>query len=213
MKWTPVCVLAAMMAALAAPTASAQQLLANPGFEDPITSDGAPFVGFWEGFSGGAGATSANDATMPRTGAQHLNLSITNTDNTFAGVFQDVPGLSAGQPFVFSGWHKRTTTPLDLDAEVRIEWRNSGSDAEISRTPNFLPVLTTDYAPFALNANVPAGADTARVVYAIQTFTGGPTNNGQVFLDDMLAAIVPEPASALMAGFGVMGWLGLARRR
>ncbi len=213
MKWTRIYVCAAALAAWAAPTASAQQLLANPGFEDPITSDGAPFVGFWEGFSGGAGATAENSSTMPRTGALHLSLSIVNTNDTFAGVFQDVPGLSAGQPLQFSGWHKTTTTPLDLDAEVRIEWRNSGTDTEVSRTPNFLPVITTDYAPFELTANVPAGADTARLVYAIQTFTGGPTNNGTVFLDDMRAAIVPEPASALIAGCGLLGLLGLARRR
>ena len=43
--------------AIFADQGSAQNLLVNPGFEDPITSDGPPFVGFWEAFNGGGGAS------------------------------------------------------------------------------------------------------------------------------------------------------------
>jgi hypothetical protein len=200
----------AMIALALAPVANAQ--LANPGFESPITADGPPFVGFWEGFSGAATATAATSTVMPRTGAQHLALSIVNTNDTFTGVFQDVPGLTPGNAFSFSGWHKRTTTPLDLDAEIRIEWRNSVTDMEVGRTPNTVPVIGTDYAQFTVSAPVPAGANTARVVYAIQTFSGGPTNNGTVFLDDM-SVVIPEPGSALLAVCSLIGLAGAARRR
>jgi hypothetical protein len=88
--------------ALVPSNASAQNLLANPGFEDPITTDGPPFVGSWEGFNGGPGSSAANSGLMARTGAMHLELSISNTDNTFAGVFQDVEGLTPGQPVTFT---------------------------------------------------------------------------------------------------------------
>lgn len=194
--------------ALAAIPISAQ--LSNPGFEEPLTSDGPPFVGFWEAFNGGAGSEAINGTTNPRSGTQHLALSITNTDNTFAGVFQDVPNLTPGSAAVFSGWNTTTTTPLGLAPEVRIEWRNSTTNQEISRTPNLVPTLTGQYTPFTLSAVVPAGADTARVVYAIQSFGPEPTNNGVVFVDDV--SFVPEPATALLA---VLGGLGLActRRR
>jgi hypothetical protein len=197
---------AIVLAALAAP-ALAQ--VANGGFEQPVTTDGAPFVGFWEAFNGGVGATSDNASTNPRSGAQHLALSITNSENNFAGVFQDVPGLAAGQSVTFAGYHLTTSNPLDVGTEFRIEWRNSGTNAEVGRTPNSTTVPPLNqYAPFSLTATVPAGADTARVVYAIQSFGPGPTNTGTVFVDDV--TVVPEP-SALLA-LPVMA-LTLMRRR
>jgi len=75
-------------------------LLTNPGFEDPITFDGAPFVGFWEGFSAGGVSSSANGSTTPLSGAQHLELTIAGGANLFAGAFQEVDPKSrtAGRP-------------------------------------------------------------------------------------------------------------------
>jgi hypothetical protein len=205
--------LAGLMATWLALSASqaAANLFANPGFEDPVTSDGAPFVGSWEAFNGGAGSSSANSAVMPRSGAQHLDLSIMNTNNTFAGAFQDVPGLLPGQTGIFTGWHKTTTDPLDVGVEIRVEWRNSIANNEVGRTPNFTPVPTSDYTPFSFSAIVPAGADTARVVYAIQTFGPQPTNNGTVFVDDV-SFVIPEPSTLMLLGMMVMG-LVVARRR
>jgi hypothetical protein len=196
-----------------APKLAAQNLLANPGFEDPLTSDGAPFVGFWEAFNGGAGASATNSSVMPRNGVMHADLSIVNTNNTFAGIFQDVPTLSPGQNVVFSVWHKRTNS-LELDAEVRIEWRNSVSNTEISRTPNSVPTasITTDYTQFSLPSVVPAGVDTARVVYAIQTFSGGAGDTGTIYLDDAAFRIVPEPSSMALVGLSGLGW-AMRRRR
>src|SRR5580765_144641 len=96
------CVLVALiMLVISASRASAVNLLANPGFESPVTADGPPFVGSWEAFNGGAGSSSNNSTTTPRTGAQDLLLNIVNTDNTFAGAFQDVPGLTPGTPVAF----------------------------------------------------------------------------------------------------------------
>jgi hypothetical protein len=185
-----------LLAAVAAPRALGQ--IANGGFESPVTTDGPPFVGFWEAFNGGAGTQSANSNNMPRSGAAHLILGINNTDNTFAGVFQDVPGLTPGASVTFGGYHLTTSNPLDVGIEYRIEWRNSGTDTEVSRTANSttpLPPLN-QYAPFSLTATVPAGADTARVVYAVQSFGPGATNSGTVFVDDV--SFVPEPAAAML---------------
>jgi hypothetical protein len=196
------------LAALIASTALAQ--VANPGFESPIAADGPPFVGSWESFSGGAGATSATSTLMPRTGAQHLDMTISATDNTFAGVFQDIPGMLPGTPVTYSLWHKRVGV-LDLDAEVRIEWRNSVSNTEISRT-QLVPTaaITTDYTLFALPDVVPAGVDTARIVYALQTFSGGAANTGTVYVDDV--TFIPEPASAALVGLGCAMLVGMRRR-
>jgi len=205
-------VTALVFLSLAASSAAAD-LVVNGGFEDPVTSDGPPFVGFWEAFNGGAGSSAANSAVMPRTGLQSLGLSIANTDNTFAGAFQDITGLSSGVDYIFSGWHATPSSPLDLTTEVRIEWRNSGSNTEISRTPNLNPIPTALYSTFDLTATVPVGADTARLVYAIQTFTGGAGNNGTVYVDDVSFAVVPEPSSLILLGAGGLALVAMRRLR
>jgi hypothetical protein len=201
------------VAALATAQASAN-LLANSSFEQPITMDGAPFVGLWEGFSGGAGASSANGTAMPRTGLQELDLGIDGVDNSFAGAFQDVPNLIPGSPVIYSGYHKKGTDPADVGIEIRIEWRNSISNMEISRTPNLTTAPGNDYGLFSLPSVVPAGADTARVVYAIQTFGGepGPTNTGLVYVDDV-SFVVPEPATAMLLGMIGLGLACTYRKR
>jgi hypothetical protein len=198
---------ALIVVALSAPYATAQNLLANPGFEDPVTADGPPFVGSWEAFQGG-GPLSQNSTTMPRSGAQHLELFINNQANNFAGAFQDVPNLVPGQSATFSGWHKLVSGGAG-GTEIRIEWRNSVSNTEVSRTPNLVPPITSDYTQFSLVAVVPAGADLARPVYAIQSFGGPPTQ--QVFVDDASFTVIPEPTSLAMCLVGLV--LHVRRRR
>jgi hypothetical protein len=193
----------------------AANLFVNSGFEDPITSDGPPFVGSWEGFNGGAGSSSVNSVLLPRTGLQSLELSIINVNNTFAGAFQDVPVLVAGTEYNFSGWHATSSNPLDVGVDFRIEWRNIGSNTEISRTPNstspFGPIGT--YAPFSMTAAVPVGADLARVVYAIHSFGPEPSNTGTVYVDDVSFAVVPEPSTMALLSLGGLTLVALRRQR
>ena len=73
--------------------------------------------------------------------------------------------------------------------------------------------MTSDYTEFSLTAPVPAGADTARVVYAIQTFGGGPTNNGTIFLDDASLTVIPEPSTLALLALGGCGFFALKRSR
>lgn len=210
MRFQHVRLFAALVVALAVAPAFAQSL-SNPSFEDPITFDGPPFVGSWEGFNAGPGSFAANNDIMPRTGGLHLLLAIDNVENSFAGVFQDVPGLVAGSLGTFSGWHKAGSSPLDLGIEARIEWRNSVTNSEVGRTPNMTIAPTGDYTLFQVAGIVPGGADTARVVYAVQTFGPEPTNTGRVYVDDV-AFVVPEPTCVSLLGIACCG-LAFIRRR
>lgn len=195
-----------------AASAGAANLIVNSGFEDPVTYDGPPFIGFWEAFSGGPGSSSFNSTTFPRTGLQSLELSIVNTSNTFAGVFQDVTVIS-GLEYTLSGWHASPATPLGPITEFRIEWRDSVNDIEVARTPNESPELNSLYSLFELTAEVPAGADTARLVYAIQTFSVASGNNGTVYVDDISFALVPETSSLILLGAGGLALVSIRRRR
>lgn len=190
---------AAGLAVLFGGDALAANLFGNPSFEDPITYDGPPFLGSWEGFSGSSNASAVNDTANPLSGAQHATVSILGDDNSFAGLFQDAAGYSEGQEVTFSGYHALGGA-ADVGVEFRIEWRDSVSDTEISRTPNSTTApLSADYELFSITATVPAGADTGRFVYAIQTFGGepGPSNTGTIYLDDF--HVTPEPSAALLA--------------
>ena len=192
--------------------ASAANLFVDPSLESPITFDGPPFVGTWEGFNGG-GATAANSTLSARTGTQSLRLAITNTDNTFSGAFQDVAGLTAGTPATVSGWLTAPSTPFDVGIEIRVEWRNSVTGMEISRTPNLTPTPTSTYVAFTQSSIVPAGADSARVVFAIQSFGPEPTNSGVAYFDDLSFEAVPEPTASLLTGAAALGLLARRRRQ
>lgn len=184
-------------------------LLTNAGFETaPMVDDGSG-VGKWAPF-GGAGiglpTLSEIQSLDPRSGNNHLTLQLDNIPNSFAGVFQDVGGLSAGESVTWSGWTKDNGQDQG-GAEIRIEWRDSVGNTEISRTGNLVPTLTPGvYTQWSLTDVVPVGADTARVVYAIQSFGAGP--NQLHYVDD--TSVIPEPASLALLG---LGGLAMLRRR
>lgn len=182
-------------------------LLTDPSFEGALTFDGPPFVGSWEGFNGGAGSSASNGTTNPLSGLQTLELAITATANTFAGAFQDVAGLTPGDNVEWSGWTFETVGSISGGSEIRIEFRDSVNNVEITRTPNLAPTFTQgQYEFWSVPAVVPAGADTARLVYAIQSFGGA--DNQLVYVDDV--SFTPEPASLALLG---LGGLALLRRR
>ena len=58
---------------------------------------------------------------------------------------------------------------------------------------------------------VPVGADTARMVFVLQSFTG-PAGLNVAFLDDTSFSVVPLPG-ALILMLGALGSLSLFRKR
>lgn len=202
--------LAVAFPALALTPASAFTL-ANPGFESgPLVDDGSG-VGKWLPFNNGGTNMTLLSTANPRSGQQSLRLEL-GSPNGFAGVFQDVPVLAGGE-VIFAGWNS-LASGVTGGSEVRIEFLDSVANAEVSVTSNLIPSFSSaTYEEFSLSATVPAGADTARLVYAIQSFGAGVPQ--VVDVDDITvsgSAVIPEPSASMMALLGLLG-VALRRRR
>jgi hypothetical protein len=179
----------------------AQNQLANPGFESPLTVPSTS-VGDWFPFGSGAGGAATQVGTMPRSGQMHMDLTTIGSAQ-FAGVYQDLPA-TPGQTVVFKGWHKAVGDDLATH-EIKIEW--PGSPNGQNRIDVFN--ITSDYTQFTHSAVVPAGSATARVTYAISSFGMGQ-GDATTYIDDFEAWVTPEPTSAGLLGLGL---LALVRRR
>ena len=208
--------LALVGSAASATTMLGENLLGNPGFEFDIVYE-PPFDDNWLGFSGpgepGVDTGVFNSINNPRTGDLSLELGIYDFSGTFAGAFQEVTGLSPGLPTMFSGWIAGLTEggSVEPGLEIRIEWIDSASGQEIGRTDDLTPTLTDTYEMFSLPGIVPAGADTARLVFVIQSVLG-PANLNVAFLDDASFTVVPVPA-ALILMLSALAPLSLFRKR
>ncbi len=203
------CIKFASIAVAVASCAASAGVLGNASFEEDIFGDFPPASGSWVSFSADGdqfmgGDVAFSSAAMARTGARSMELGIT-VANSFAGAFQDVGGLSAGDAWTFGGWHK--SLGVAGGTEIRIEWRDSVNDVEISRTPNLAPTVGSDWEEFMLTDFVPVGADSARIVYAIQSFGAGIDQS--VFVDDVY--FVPAPGALALLGLG--GLTATRRRR
>lgn len=200
------CYLAAALVAvsLAASSATAQNLLANPSFEDPTVSMGSA-LGAWFRFGSGGQGISNESTAEPRSGARHISLETLGA-NQFAGVFQTLTTpLSPGQIVTFSGYHKSLGN--DVTSEIKIEWAGA---------PQYrVDVLSVGdaYEPFSISQAAPAGVTGATITYAISSFGAGQDQPAEYYVDDFTVTVVPEPATAGMLGLGLVALARLRRRK
>jgi hypothetical protein len=189
--------------AMATSNAAAQNALSNPGFEDPTVDMGSA-EGNWFRFASATGASTESTA-MPRSGSRHIDLSIVGA-NQFAGVYQLLPNVGAGQTVTFTGWHKSVENPFNATIELKLEWQGNPQ--------NRVDLLTlgSDYEQFTHTGVAPAGTTGLTVTYAISSFGAGQ-GDATVYIDDFSATIIPEPAAFGMLGAAALGLVALRRRR
>jgi hypothetical protein len=193
-----------------ASTASAN-LLKNPGFEDPTIDTGSA-LGKWFRFGSGAAGFANQNGTMPRSGAQAVELT-TVAAQQFAGVFQTLespttPGtplaISPGQTVVFTGWNKAVGDFFGT-RELKIEW----TGAPTNRVDSL--VMGSAYEQFSHSAVAPPGTTGATITYAISTF-GPNQGDANVFIDDFSVTVIPEPATVGLAGLALVGLVRMRRK-
>jgi hypothetical protein len=204
-----ICFVVAFVMALSSTQALAQNLLNNPGFEDPTVDQGSALDN-WFRFGSGPNGTSVESTVSPRSGARHLALT-TLSANQFAGAFQLLgEPIAPGDIVSFTGFHKAVGL-LDATIEIKLEWQGSPNPPQ-----NRLDVLVlgTTYEQFTHTGTAPAGTTGLVITYAISSFGVGqgdtPTT---VHIDDFAATIVPEPAMFGTLAFGMLGLSRVRRRR
>ena len=211
-------VLAACLAvATLLPTAQANELIGNGGFEsDLLPNDSVPTFGNFTLFLGGVDpANQGLDMTDPVSGTNALTLSISGEDNAFVG-FQQLVSVTAGEEYTYSLDLRQVGGVFDIQqAEYRFEWQDSMGMPIFNTDNGDLSGLSQTYQNFSRTEIAPAGAAQANIVFALASFNAGGTNTGTVYIDNVsvTSTKIPEPASASLMALAMGAFVARRRRR
>jgi hypothetical protein len=213
---------AGITAALALANSAQANLLFDPGFEaaptqpNPILLPGGANGGWAATFNG-----AFYSAAAAETGLQGLgDTQGPGVAWNFAGTYQVVGGVSAGQKYLFS---MDIMSPTGFSstygpAFLQLTYFNAaGTDLGTVETggsgANAIHVLpTANWANYSVSATAPAGAVYV-APYAAFMDNGSQTTTETVYFDNGNLTLVPEPASVALLGMGLSLPLYLIRRR
>ena len=199
---------------LMASTASAVNLLANPGFENPSTSPGVEYFGApgWTDFGGTT--FTINNAVVgpagPHGGTQALKVF------AFGGVFQQF-AASAGQQWDAGVWALNDTADLMANSQlaaINIEWIDAGNNSiGVAFGPTITALTPSNvWQNLTVSGVAVAGTAFARIVLITGDFAGPNGFGGAPRFDDASFSVVPVPAAVWLFG-SALGLLGVARRK
>jgi hypothetical protein len=135
-------------------------------------------------------------------------------------IHQDNPA-TPGNVYVMSGWAGAEANFLGV-AQFDLQFLNGanavigGSTLNLNTAGLFVPNgQPFNYKPYSLTATAPAGSVNVRVMASLLNGLSNPAGGGQAYVVDdfSLDTFVPEPASASLCMFGLLGLFGLIRRR
>ena len=118
---------------------------------------------------------------------------------------QNVSGISEGLAYDFTAWSK-TEDGFIGDVYLKTEFMNV--DDTVLRTDVALGTVSTTYSQLQLiTGTAPTGTTQANFLM----YAEGSLNSA--IFDDANADVVPEPASLMLLGSGLLGLFGISRRK
>jgi hypothetical protein len=255
MRKTLSLIAACTVLALSTSQVQAQNLLINPGLDDPPIHEGATATGWTlETFKTNSGPSdTANfptfaDRVAPEgRGLWYRAFLGTPADPAQANLTQTVPGI-AGAKYVMTGWaHFEAFYPGGLDninagtgppdptndgpasptdTVFALEFLGAANNVLSSVTQELRAGGQTndpdtspagggrDWLQHMLMGTAPVGTVSVRVRSSmVDGITNPGVNPQSAFVDDFSLTIIPEPASLMLGLIGIVGLLGLGRRR
>ena len=188
------CVIAGLVACVASP--SMANLIANPGFEQPLGGVGVD----WETFTFTSTSVQDTNPANARTGNGSLLMTGATSSSGATGAFQRVLGTVPNQEYILSVWAKVDALPVGSDesdggANMQLEWHGTSDGSSNELSQELLPIgnlLTTEYQKFTITGFAPADALHMRPVLVHRH------NDRTVYWDDIVLTTVLPPDTPVL---------------